>query len=114
LKFNPSINEWAWIKGPEIKNASGIYGVQNVPSPTNNPGTRGFGVATWVDTSGNLWLFGGWGLDIIGHYGSLNDLWMYNILTNEWTWVAGSDSINSNGSYGIITVSNPTNNPPPR
>src|SRR6185295_4560425 len=31
-KFNPSINQWAWIKGTGLPNQAGIYGVQGVPS----------------------------------------------------------------------------------
>ena len=32
---------------------------------------------TWVDTNGNLWLFGGFGSAQSGTQPDLNDLWMY-------------------------------------
>src|ERR1017187_7833913 len=48
-EFKPTINQWAWIKGPGIPLQNGIYGVQGIPSPTNNPGARGWGVPTFVD-----------------------------------------------------------------
>src|ERR1700722_16431052 len=74
--FKPYLNQWAWIDGPGIFDQSGIYGTQNIPSINNNPGARIYS-ATWVDTIGNLWLFGGDGLDINGNIGLLNDLWRY-------------------------------------
>ena len=35
---------------------------------------------------------------------SLNDLWMYNLMTGWWTWLGGSSSVNSYGSYGSLRV----------
>jgi hypothetical protein len=114
-EFKPTINEWAWIKGPGIQGQFGIYGTRGIPSPTNNPGARGWGVTTWVDTSGNLWLFGGQGYASTGNGNSwLNDLWKYDIQTNEWTWMMGSDTILNFGHYGIQGIPDPLNNPLPR
>ncbi|MEI6815984.1 MAG: kelch repeat-containing protein [Bacteroidota bacterium] len=113
FEFKPSINQWTWIKGPAIQNQVGIYGTQSVPSITNNPGSRGFGAATWVDTSGNLWIFGGYGHAVSG-LGYLNDLWKYDITTNEWTWMKGPNTINDLGNYGTYQVEATSNNPPCR
>lgn len=110
-EFKPALNEWAWIKGPGLVDQPGIYGVQGVPSPANNPGSRGWGLNTWVDTAGNLWLFGGMGYDSAGAYGNLNDLWKYNIATNEWTWMKGPLVTGDTGSYTTMGVELPTNNP---
>jgi hypothetical protein len=111
-KFKPSINQWAWIKGSGLIGSPGIYGTKNIPSSTNNPGGRYLGIASWIDLNGNLWLMGGYGYDKYGNPGSLNDLWKYNISTNEWTWMAGSDSVFKSGNYGTIMVTSSTNNPP--
>lgn len=46
----------------------------------NVPGTR-TGQSTTVDRSGNLWIFGGYGLDGSGKFGLLDDLWKYNPAT---------------------------------
>src|SRR5690606_31228257 len=56
---------------------------------------------TWTDTSGNLWLFGGWGW---GSYGSnqtgyLNDLWKYNVTGRFWQQVYGDINVNARGVY---------------
>lgn len=109
-KYNPATNEWTWVKGPNVTNIAGQYGTIGVPSPTNNPGAREF-PSCWKDNSGNFWLFGGDGWDALGNFGRLNDLWKYNISTNEWTWIKGSNLANPNGTYGTIGVSAPGNNP---
>ena len=111
-EFKSSINQWAWI-APSANVMYGIYGTQNIPSPANFPGKRGTGSVGWTDTSGNLWLFGGGGY-AASTMGTLSDLWMYNITTNEWTWMAGSNTANDPGTYGTILIPAPTNNPPSR
>ena len=113
-EFKPSINEWAVIKVKVGQNRGGIYGIQNINDTANSPGCRGDGVATWVDTSGNLWLFGGYGFDKDSIKGALSDLWKYTIATNTWTWIAGPDTANSPGNYGTIMVPSSANNPPAR
>ena len=107
-EFKPSINQWAWIKGTGIINQQPLYGTYQIPSTTNSPGARNGGVPTWVDTAGDLWLFGG-----AGPY-AMNDLWRYHIATNEWTWMAGPNVSQDPGNYGTIQVPSPSNNPPCR
>ncbi len=113
-EFKPSINQWAWIKGPGISNQSGIYGTYQVPSAGNNPGARNFGWPSWVDTTGDLWLCAGYGYDVNGSNSELNDMWRYHIATNEWTWMKGSSTVNPAGSFGTFQVENITNEPPAR
>ena len=54
----------------------GIYGTLGIAAASNAPGAR-FSDVTWIDGSGNLWLFGGIGYDSTGVRSSLNDLWRY-------------------------------------
>jgi hypothetical protein len=54
---------------------TGVYGMLGVTGE-NTPGGR-FGATSWIDGSGNLWLFGGDGYDATGAQGNLNDLWEY-------------------------------------
>lgn len=108
-KFDPTINQWAWIKGSGGgTDQIGVYGTQGIPSITNTPGARGWGTPTWVDTVGNLWLFGGY-----TYSGYRNDLWRYNISTNEWTWMKG-DTLIYQGVYGTMGVPDPANFPATR
>jgi hypothetical protein len=94
---------WIFVSGgaTNTANQNGIYGSQGVAASTNMPGGRQEAVG-WADANGNLWLFGGEGEDSVGTgngNGILNDLWMYNISTNTWTWVAGSKLANQTGDY---------------
>jgi hypothetical protein len=67
----------------------GAYGTIGVPAPTNAPGSREAG-ATWTDSQGNLWIFGGFGVDSAGTLGDLNDLWEFNISNPKFQRLAGS------------------------
>jgi N-acetylneuraminic acid mutarotase len=110
-KYDVGTNEWTWMRGTNLPNQNGIYGIQGVPSPTNEPGAREF-MCTWTDAAGNFWMFGGDGFPATGGIGNLNDLWRYNPTTNEWTWMKGSSTLtNQNGIYGIKNVSASGNNP---
>ena len=113
-KYDIPTNEWTWMKGPSTPGQPGVYGTKGIPAATNYPGARYEAAASWVDDQNNLWLFGGYGVDALNGVGLLNDLWMYNIATDEWMWVAGESSANPPGSYGIKGVPDPSNEPPGR
>lgn len=85
---------WTYMGGTNQVNSFGAYG-----SPIEMPGGRDLAIS-WVDNSGNFWLFGGSGYGANGASGMLNDLWEYVPSTGIWIWVAGSTSTNSRGSYG--------------
>jgi hypothetical protein len=107
-KYNPNTNEWTWVKGTAIPNQPAVYGIQGVPDPANSPGQRSWCAASWVDTTGRLWLYAGHifpGMDI------MNDLWCYDIGTNEWTWINGSSGFNISGVHGIMGIPGAANNP---
>jgi N-acetylneuraminic acid mutarotase len=99
---------WTWVSGGDTENQTGVYGTKGTPSPTNIPGARRYSIS-WIDTSGNLWLFGGYGYDSNGSAGRLNDLWKYD--DTNWTWMSGSDTENQTGVYGTKGTPSPTNIP---
>jgi N-acetylneuraminic acid mutarotase len=86
----------------------GVYGTQGISAMTNVPGARQFG-ASWVDGNGNLWLFGGLGIDSAGNTDYLNDLWEYT--SGQWVWIGGSNVVDRPGSYGALGVASPGNIP---
>ena len=90
--------QWTWESGSQVKNQSGVYGMQGLPAPANVPGARYWGVG-WTDASGNLWLFGGSGYNASGNSGRLNDLWKYS--NGQWTWISGTSQLNEPGIYGV-------------
>ncbi len=99
---------WTWVSGSNTWNAAGKYGTQGVATPENVPGARN-SASSWIDGSGSLWLFGGYGRDSEGDWGNLNDLWRFDGST--WTWVSGSDTRNAAGKYGTQGVAAPENVP---
>lgn len=108
-RYNPATNKWTWIRGDSSVNRTSVYGIQGVTNNTNNPG--GFQHATsWVDPSGNFWLFGG----ELCFGGISNDLWRYNLTTNQWTWMRGDGVINVPGVYGIAGIASASNKPSAR
>lgn len=107
--YDPATNMWTWVNGPGLSGSNaGVYGTQGSPSSANHPGGRNTAVS-WSDNSGNLWLFGGNGADASGNTGDLNDLWKYNIATNQWTWMSGSSTIGAPNSYGTQGVASSSN-----
>jgi N-acetylneuraminic acid mutarotase len=109
-KYNPTTNQWTWVRGSNAPNQIGTYGTQGVASPSNEPGAREF-TMFWTDASGNFWLFGGDGYASNTTFGRLGDLWRYNPSTNQWTWMKGFNTVTQNGVYGSIGVSNAANLP---
>jgi len=70
-----SNGQWTWISGANVGGQSPTFGTEGMLDPGNTPGGR-FMLNRWIDSDGNLWLFGGYG-QIPGSTGNMNDLWMY-------------------------------------
>jgi N-acetylneuraminic acid mutarotase len=109
-EFNPTTKESTWVSGSNAVNLVGVYGTEGVAAVSNVPGARDT-FASWIDHSGNLWLFGGEGYASMGSMGYLNDLWEFNPTTKEWTWVSGSNAVNLVGVYGTEGVAAASNVP---
>jgi N-acetylneuraminic acid mutarotase len=112
-KYDPSTNQWTWMHGTNTMNSLCVYGTQGVAAPGNRPGGRR-NMVTWTDANGDLWLFGGYGWygnSSFGFTNPQNDLWRYNIATNEWTWMKGGTGSQQYGIYGTQGVGAPANLP---
>jgi len=74
--YDPLTGLWTWEGGASNTAGSqaGVYGTQGVPAAGNTLGARS-GAAWWLDGSGNLWQFGGWGYGAGVGIAYLNDLW---------------------------------------
>jgi N-acetylneuraminic acid mutarotase len=114
-EFDPSANEWMWVSGYSLGPAPGVYGTLGTPAAENAPAARA-SAARWIDTSGNLWLFGGGGDNPNNLYGAFNDLWKFDVSTKEWTWMSGCNGAVLNncenyGVYGTLGTPSPVNVP---
>jgi N-acetylneuraminic acid mutarotase len=93
--------EWVWMGGSTTGNQDGIGGAQGQPGVANVPGARQ-SAQSWVDSNGNFWLFGGLGVVGSNFVTPLSDLWKFDILLHQWTWVGGSITSNQAGVYGTL------------
>ncbi len=121
-EFNRAAMQWAWMGGSSTLPAScagsatvacgppGSYGTLGAAATANVPGGRS-SAATWTDSSGNFWLFGGEGFDASGNLGTLDDLWTFNPISKEWAWISGSSTVAGacydHDSYGYNCVGEP-------
>jgi hypothetical protein len=65
---------WTWVSGDGWWVQQGVYGTKGVAVGTNKPGGRCCGIS-WIDSKGNLWLFGG--RELSSNNFNLNDLWKF-------------------------------------
>ncbi len=113
-KYDINTNEWTWMNGSNLANqTAGAYGVQGVESYSNRPGARN-AYTRWKDKNGNLWFFGGGYIDPDGSDIYYNDVWKYNLSTNKWTWMFGSNTSNNPGNPGTNCSSSQLNLPSSR
>jgi len=109
-RFDPATLEWTWIHGGDAGAQPGVYGTKGLAAPSNTPGSR-HSALSWRDPQGKFWLFGGGGVNAAGQDSDLNDLWRFDPMTLEWTWVSGSDNGGQTGVYGIKGKPAPANAP---
>ena len=98
-KFDPATLAWTWISGSDTGDPYGTYGTLGTAATSNYPGGR-YAAVTWIDSSGDLWLFGGYGRDSANSRGWLNDLWRFRPTTAAWAWESGGDNVGQKGAYG--------------
>jgi len=121
-KFNGTT--WTLLSGTTTVNKNGAYpATVGTGGAGFTPGGRQTAVL-WADNTGKIWVFGGFGLDSTGTSGTtqtgslqigaiLNDLWSFDPVAGQWTWVSGSNLANQNGVYGTQGISNATTNAAP-
>jgi len=97
--------QWTWMNGSNTANGTAVYGTQGIPAPTNTPQAL-YEVCDWQDLNGNLWFFGG-----LNSFNERNDLWKYDPVTYQWTWMKGSGSAGNSATYGVKGIPSVSNNP---
>jgi len=111
--YDPSVQQWTSENSAQTAGIAGAYGLPGTPG--THPGGRHSGMI-WTDSSGQVWLFGGTGLDTNGNDLPLGDFWMYSPSSQLWTWEGGPAIGGSGapGSYGALGTPLNTNIPPAR
>ena len=110
-KYSPTSGLWTWVAGSNASLVSGVYGTQGTASAGNHPGGRNF-ASYWMDSAGAMWMFGGHGLgESTTTPNELNDLWRFDPVAQQWTWVNGAKSANNFGLYGMLGVAAASNVP---
>src|SRR6185436_6175933 len=105
-KYHIATNEWTWMKGSDIKQPVTVYGTKLIPAPTNTPGGIEETNCAWVRNGTQLWFFGG-----NATAGLSADMFMYDIASNNWTWMSGPGTPFYSSVYGTLGVPSPVNNP---
>ena len=104
--YNPATQEWTWMGGTNLlpMDANGWtdgradgcqvaqYGPIGQPDAWSTPGCGA--LATWADSKGNLWVFGGGG----------DGLWEYSTSSLMWTLWNGQSMVAWPGIYGTEGV----------
>jgi len=103
---------WTWVSGSNQSEQFGVYGTKGTAAAVNIPGSRGRSTG-WIDSDGNLWLFGGSvRVSVVTHeVGNYNDLWKFNTTDLTWTWISGSNTLHQAGVYGTLGVASHSNIP---
>lgn len=110
-KYDTGTGVWTWMGGSKFAKANGVYGTQGTPAPANTPGGRSY-ASGWTDTAGNLYLFGGNGMSFTGTaIGLLNDVWKYNTVSGQWTWLKGVGVLKGPALYGAKGIAANNNTP---
>lgn len=107
---DPSTGHFTWLSGSNQPNQPGSYGTRGIGSATNVPGARDM-ASGWVGPDGNLYLFGGNGMDANGNVDFLNDLHEFNRSTHEWIWLSGSKYTDAASQYGTQGIPSTQNTP---
>jgi N-acetylneuraminic acid mutarotase len=109
-QYTPADGKWNWMSGSSTGSPSGVYGTKGTGSTSNFPGARTEPVS-WIDGSGNFWVFGGGGPDVNGDWDLMNDLWRYTPADGKWAWMAGGKISAVHGTYGTVNVAAASNAP---
>ncbi len=108
-KYNPFTNQWTWMSGSNQLGDMGSPGTTCIPAASNNPISRLENRACWTDACGNFYAFGG--MENCGWNSTFNDLWHFNVNTNDWALVNGTNQINLPGNWGKMNVPSSSNIP---
>lgn len=103
--YSISLNQWMCKRSdPSAFGANQIYPPSCTETSSGFPIPRTEMRTRWTDECNRLWVFGGTRYsDVSTVY---NDLWRYDPVTNNWTWVRDGQTSANFGTYGVPSVNN--------
>jgi len=107
LTFSQGYNQWTWVNGDSTHNAAPVYGTKGTTALTNYPGVR-YEAAEWKDLNGKFWIYGGYQNVTPNDF---SDLWKYDPIINQWTWMQGSNVTGVQPVWGTMGVPSAANTP---
>lgn len=108
--YDPSQNQWAWMSGTNETNERPVYEDIGIPTGDGHPGSRAL-ASGWTDQLGDLWLFGGRGYGGDAGVNSLNNIWKYSVVNNNWTRIKGEARQHAVAVYGTKGIPDSDNKP---
>eukprot|EP00158_Paraphelidium_tribonemae_P000605 Partr_v1_DN22933_c0_g1_i1_m42580 putative Inherit from NOG: hedgehog protein len=107
--FDFALNSWAMLM--TAKFARAVYGVPGQPSSSNSPGLTEYGAIDFLDDGSTMFLMGGWAANGANQRAFSNDIWAFNMTTNQWTFIRGSQLMVAVPSFGLKGIAGTANIP---
>lgn len=109
-EFDPSMLYFRWVSGTNSPNQFGVYNTRQQADSSTVPGSRAYHLFV-ADSSGSLWAGFGFGYGS-SHSGNLNDLFLFDTNSLQWTWVHGTGAVDNAGIFpGTVDTESPENLP---
>lgn len=115
-RYHRKNNLWQLVSDvTRLNQHSGHHAHEDAAQCSNVPGGR-VNAASWTDSSGNLWLFGGLGVHHSNPLSNtsphlLSDMWRFGMDNQCWELISGGESPEAAGSYGELGKAAETNFP---
>jgi hypothetical protein len=110
--YNVQTKEFVWTKGGNWYQEAAVFGTQGVSDPNNKPSVIEGHSSVLIPSMDAIAIFGGVANPIGGlAAGEVADTWLYNYITNEYTWLDGTGSTLTMANYGVRGTPGPTVKP---
>lgn len=114
-QYNFTLRQWTFLKGNSTPGAYTTHGLSvalGVEGPTNLPAGRNLHTLNAMSSTNAFIMFGGYTSFSSSEYGEVNDLWRYNVTSNNWCLLKGNiRAVYPAAVYGTIGIASSANVP---
>jgi hypothetical protein len=102
---------WTWLAGAQTADFPASFGPIGIETSTAIPSGRLGTAYAYHSETDSMYVFGG--MTDIGNWNraSMCDFWRYNLRTNRWTFLGGSQVHSLPGNYGVMGMEAASNWP---